>query len=183
MSDFAFSVSKASGYFAPNGKEYAERWWDEVSEPKTLVQLAAGSLLLAQLNALILRETISADTAEQVRTRLTTDPGYDHYWHQLGVTDLLAWNSRPESLAFVLSNEFGKRIGNTEGLVKERLRAGYVVVLEGRSEVAEHSRVAFEPAGMPDEVFVHDAKYPETTGVYSYADLAALHTKTRVLAY
>jgi hypothetical protein len=192
--------------YGPDNKPY-ERWWDapltptvhasmEVA-PHLLTQVSedqAGGkrscILTAQLNALVVRGTLNPVMASTVQAELTTNETFAQLWKRHDDEGRLAWPTNPTTLAFVLNQAFGVRIGveHLTGLrllsrIEERLREGFVAAILGRSVVGGHTRVAFEPVEHPGRLFVHDPKYAEVTGLREYSDLPTLQTGARAMIY
>jgi hypothetical protein len=202
MSGSGFTeISRSSEvYYAPDFSVHTERWWDDPTPPRALPSIEiVGSLLpqivenykggkqtcslTSQLNALIVRGELAPSRAAELQDQLATSSEYAGYWVPYGDGKHLGWAANPTHLAYVLNQAFNTRIGlerldsgDIWGVLEERLRAGYAAALLGQSAIGGHTRLGFETIENPGQIFVHDPKYDDMTGLYSYEDLPSLQT-------
>jgi len=183
----------------PLGETVDEPWWDEATQPDSFISLekATGLItqiaeeqgkqscfLTAQLNALVLRGTLTVEEAGSLQSTLATDIRFSGYWRDQAAfgRDYTSWSGKPHDTAYAITAVTGKRIAMTVRHVEDApallrlLDEGYVVVIGDE----RHSRTAFKPAGS-ELPYVFDPKYPEATGFYESASLPQLQTDPHVV--
>jgi ubiquinone/menaquinone biosynthesis C-methylase UbiE len=187
-------IDKQSGEFrTPDGEIVDELWWDEAPEPDGRItsdkvgdlihQIAEddkqGCFLAAQLNAWILRGSLTRQEAEELQATVASDSRFERYWidQSLWDRDFRAWNNRSGDTPYVVTEVLGKRMAMTVRKgdcpieeLHDALDKGYVAVVGDD----QHSRTVFMPADQ-DQMFVFDPKYDETTGFYEPQELEQFH--------
>jgi hypothetical protein len=199
MSSFSRLTGTSPGmFYGPDGSQHTEKWWDIPKTPEEHPKLAirasflsqvsedeAGGrqscALTSQLNALITRG-LDPSTAADLQNKLVTDEAYARYWANLGENNYMGWTANPTTLPFILSQS-GFKVGiehidspDVLDTLSTRLSLGYVAVIAGVSRSGGHSRLAFEPQEIPGSLYIHDPKYPDTSGHYEYAQLPQFQT-------
>jgi hypothetical protein len=195
-----WSSSAATGFYAPDGTGLTERWWKDLTPPAEHPELSINGSFLRQvvqnepggkqscfltstLNALVASNQLSATEAERMQATLVADEEgrYVRHWRPLNGSHFLGWNEDPAQLAFFVRQEVGVTVAlehiftaDPVDRVARRLREGHAAVLLGKSIRGPHARVAFEPQGQEyaGQIYIHDPKYEETTGLYPLAELA-----------
>jgi hypothetical protein len=156
-----------------------------------------GCALASQLNAHIAMGELDQATALDAQYELCTNPEYDHIWSppMFGPDrEWRAWPSVPGPLVRVLRDEYGLDVSMPRPLharrydlraeTEKHIRQGGVAYITGVSAVARHARIAFEPAhSSPGQLFVHDPRYAETTGLYDYDALNRFQIGAHAILY
>ncbi|HKU18887.1 MAG TPA: hypothetical protein VJP80_06475 [Candidatus Saccharimonadales bacterium] len=199
-----FESGPAQEFYAPDGTVHTQPWWRDLTPPAAHPEIDIADSLLTQvaqdgpggkqscvltsgLNALIATGQLAPNDAQRMQDDLVTDPDgiYARHWRRLGDSDFLGWTEDPATLAFFVSQHFGAPTSlehivskDAADRVSQRLRVGHAAVVTGRSALGRHARLAFQPNGQEYEgqIFIHDPKYSETTGLYSYTELPQFQT-------
>lgn len=104
-----------------------------------------------------------------------------------GNSHFRGWTEDPATFAYFVTQATGQPVqferivsnpSDTVDRVSRRIGEGHVAVVAGKSVLGAHLRLAFQPNGEEYEgqMFVHDPKYPETTGLYSLDTLSQFQT-------
>jgi len=183
----SFEVLTRPDYFlAPDGTHLDEAWWDEPVPPTVRIPLESSRELIeqinqeggkqscyltAQLNAWILRGQLTSLEAAHFQEVVSQDPQFQRFWKDQAWwdQDYYAWSGRPGDTAWLALRITGRRLAfairevtpNKTEQLGEALGQGFAAVFSDDA----HSRTVFQPSGS-EQVFVHDPKYVEKTGLY-----------------
>jgi len=152
-------------------------------------------VLTSQLNAHIALGELDTFTALDAQNELADSWEYAAYWSEPLAGphhSWRAWQARPSRLATLLTEDFGVEAaaperslagGDLRPVVESHLRRGRVAVIVGLGATAAHARLAFEPAGHQDTLFIHDPYSADATGLYGYDALRQLQNAPRAILY
>lgn len=178
------SAEKAVPSKLPN-LNFVDTFVDQINEPGG----KQSCFLSSQLNALIVRQALNSDYAIEIQNTLATHPKYAECWRPAKEMTYISWQAPPQHLANILLQDFGVEatLGFIESpdipgiidILQNKLQEGHAALLLGESVIGRHVRLAFAPTDQEDTIFVHDPKYSETTGLYTYDDLPTFQ-KTNV---
>ncbi len=187
-------------YHRPDGQWVNEAWWDKPEPPSERIPIAAkdglisqvaepwpggkqSCVLASQLNACILRGLLTSEEAQAVQTTVAEDPEFKGFWRdgKAWGKDFMTWSSSPGDTAFVVSKILEKRMAfdnsfqpseDMDVTIQNALKQGYAVSIAD----TDHARTAFLPRESAGEVFIFDAKYPQTTGFYPMSEISRFHS-------